>query len=68
MTASKKQVKANQENARKSTGPKTDAGKAIVALNAMKHGLQRLRAARSGAEVPVPAVVDVTLDHDGRDI
>ena len=29
----------NRENARKSTGPKTDAGKAISRSNALKHGL-----------------------------
>ena len=30
---------ANRENAAKSTGPKTDEGKAIVKLNGLKHGL-----------------------------
>jgi hypothetical protein len=32
-------VEANKKNAAKSTGPKTEAGKAIVRLNALKHGL-----------------------------
>lgn len=36
---SEKQRRANAENARKSTGPKTAAGKARVARNALKHGL-----------------------------
>jgi len=42
---SKKQTKANQENAQKSpvrrggTGPKTDEGKKISSQNAVKHGL-----------------------------
>ena len=39
MTISKKQLKANRQNAKKSTGPKTEAGKAIAARNALKHGL-----------------------------
>ena len=37
--ASKKQIKANRQNAQKSTGPKTDEGKAAVSQNAVKHGL-----------------------------
>ncbi|MHC4510779.1 MAG: hypothetical protein ACYTAO_17790, partial [Planctomycetota bacterium] len=33
------QTKANQQNAQKSTGPRTAEGKAAVAQNAVKHGL-----------------------------
>ena len=39
MSASKKQIQANRDNAQKSTGPKTDEGKAIVSQNNTKHGL-----------------------------
>ena len=39
MTVSEKQLIANCQNAQKSTGPKTDEGKAIVGNNAVKHGL-----------------------------
>ena len=34
-----RQIDANRLNATRSTGPRTPAGKALVALNAMKHGL-----------------------------
>jgi hypothetical protein len=37
--ATDKQIAANRANARFSTGPKTQAGKAKVRYNAMKHGL-----------------------------
>ena len=34
-----KQIKANQRNAQKSTGPKSLRGKAIARLNALRHGI-----------------------------
>jgi len=37
--STKAQIKANQQNAQKSTGPQTDQGKATVSQNAIKHGL-----------------------------
>ncbi len=37
--ATKKRVAANRQNAQRSTGPKTEEGKATVSLNALKHGL-----------------------------
>ena len=38
MTSAAK-IRANRRNARKSTGPRTPAGKAVVARNAQRHGL-----------------------------
>jgi hypothetical protein len=37
--ASEAQVLANRRNAEKSTGPRTEEGKAVVSQNAVKHGL-----------------------------
>ena len=37
--ATKRQIKANRRNAQKSTGPKTEAGKAASSANALCHGL-----------------------------
>lgn len=38
-TMSLKQIAANRQNARKSTGPKTPAGRAVSSMNALKHGI-----------------------------
>lgn len=45
--ASELQVRANARNAQRSTGPRTDEGKATAARNALRHGL-------SGAAVLLP--------------
>lgn len=39
MPTSAKQIAANRRNARRSTGPRTPAGKAAVRHNALKHGI-----------------------------
>jgi hypothetical protein len=46
--------RANRLNAQKSTGPRTGAGKARVALNALKHGLN------------LPVTVQPGLSEDGN--
>jgi len=37
--STQKQIRANRQNSKKSTGPKSDQGKATVSQNAVKHGL-----------------------------
>ena len=37
--ASQKQIDANRRNAQKSTGPVTEAGKAVARFNALRHGM-----------------------------
>ena len=37
--ATEKQIRANRENAKKSTGPKTAGGRARSSRNALRHGL-----------------------------
>jgi hypothetical protein len=39
LMSTQKQINANRKNAQKSTGPKTEEGKAAVSQNAVKHGL-----------------------------
>ena len=39
LMSTKAQIIANRRNAKKSTGPRTHQGKAIVSKNAVKHGL-----------------------------
>jgi hypothetical protein len=50
MTSTAK-IEANRENARHSTGPKTDAGRARAAMNAFKHGLTSLTVALKGEDL-----------------
>ena len=37
--ATQAQVRANKQNAKKSTGPRSDYGKSVAAQNALKHGI-----------------------------
>jgi hypothetical protein len=47
---SEKQLEANRRNAQHSTGPKTAEGKAVVANNALRHGLRSQRIVTAGED------------------
>jgi len=49
--ATQAQIQANRLNAQKSTGPRTDEGKAVVAQNALKHGLRTEKAVIAGEDL-----------------
>ena len=46
--ATEAQISANRQNAEKSTGPRTDEGKAVVSQNAVKHGLFAIKTVVKG--------------------
>ena len=48
--STEKQKKANRENAKKSTGPRTDEGKARSSKNTIKHGLLARDAVMAGED------------------
>src|SRR5688500_4760093 len=59
------QIASNRENARKSTGPRTASGKAVVAQNGVTHGLTGRFQLLDGE---APAILDnlvaqLTVDH-----
>ncbi len=58
--STKKQTKANRQNAQKSTGPKTAQGKAVTSKNAVKHGLFAAEAVITGED---PAEYEAYRDH-----
>jgi hypothetical protein len=60
--ASNRQIEANRQNARHSTGPKTESGKAKSSGNARRHGLSRSSGHDNDAiEAFTKAVMDSNL-------
>lgn len=54
--ASRHQIEANRANAKRSTGPKTEVGKARSSRNAFRHGLSRWEPEESSADVLVAVI------------
>ena len=62
--ASERQIRANRRNALKSTGPRTKAGKAASARNALRHGLTAHQVVIEGED---PALFDALRDRFRRE-
>jgi hypothetical protein len=60
--ATPKQIAANRENAKKSTGPRTEKGKAMSRMNALKHGIDA-RAETIAVEYP-EELQELTAEYD----
>jgi hypothetical protein len=63
---SRKQLEANRRNAKGSTGPRTAAGKARVAANAIKHGMTSVKAVICGERECDYALFRAALMSDFR--
>lgn len=50
MNTNDKQIAANRQNAKRSTGPKSPAGKLAVAKNGIEHGIYALNPVIEGVE------------------
>ena len=64
--ASEKQIAANRANAKRSTGPKTAAGKQKSSRNAFLHGLSRLVLPGSSALAKADATTMAAAPADGQ--
>ncbi|MET4290111.1 hypothetical protein ABIB06_000268 [Bradyrhizobium sp. LB8.2] len=62
---SERKIEANRLNAKRSTGPKTKAGKAKSSRNARQHGLSRLKAEDDASSSPlVRAITTAFAQYD----
>jgi hypothetical protein len=64
--ATEKQIQANRNNAKQSTGPRTEEGKAHVSQNALKHGLLARDAVLPGEDPAEFAAQLTALEDDIR--
>jgi hypothetical protein len=66
--ASEKQLRANRENAKRSTGPKTAAGRLKSSSNALRHGLSRPLAADPAALMTACQMAELFVAKGGDDM
>ena len=62
--ATEKQIVANQLNAKKSTGPRSKAGKGQVSKNAVKHGLAAMAAEKETNAIAQGLLADFCAGQD----
>ena len=62
--ATDKQILANQLNAKKSTGPRSKAGKGRVSINAIKHGLAAVAADEETDAIAEGLLADLYAGQD----
>lgn len=67
---SERQIAANRQNALKSSGPRSSAGKRRSSANALRHGLSQISSVRAGEDIEAlarllvgPNADQETLDH-----
>jgi hypothetical protein len=63
--ASEKQLRANRENAKRSTGPKTPAGRLRSSQNALRHGLSRPLASDPAASMKAHQMAELLVAEAG---
>jgi hypothetical protein len=63
MTSDKKRL-ANRENARKSTGPRTSAGKSRASRNALRHGLSTMALTLDGYGDRIAQIANKLCEND----
>jgi hypothetical protein len=66
--ATQKQIQANRSNSQLSTGPRTEPGKAISRMNALKTGIDARNEAASGENPAALAALAAEYDHEFQPI
>jgi hypothetical protein len=61
---SERKTTANRNNSRRSSGPRTAAGKAKASRNAVRHGLAAIKHSRPGFSGEVERLAEAICDHD----
>ncbi len=66
MVANNRQVRANRANEARSTGPRTEGGKAATRLNALRHGLAAASHYEPGAGQEIEALAHAIVGAEKR--